>query len=232
MNTIRGAEGSANNEVVVERRGGIPASTVAQAVRDYRNDKDAEGLALRQFLDKGNRDDKELFLCTTDTVRSLIFTDIVGSSNIFNLHGDEFGYEILNIHNEIVRAKLDRYEGVEVKHTGDGILASFESCGRAVKASLNIIQSVKDHSAEFPLVGFSVRIGVNIGNILIGDDDIYGASVNLAARLCNLANDADVLCTGIVRARCETKGYQFVDGGDTEVKGFEDRIPVHHARIE
>jgi class 3 adenylate cyclase len=158
-----------------------------------------------------------------------VFTDIVGSSEIFYIYGDEFGHEIIQIHDKIVRENLQRFSGTEIKHTGDGILATFDSCGRSIKASLHIARSILKHSDDFPLLKFSVRIGVNVGNVKVTTADVYGGSVNLAAKLCALAGDDSVLCTGIVRSRCEPKGYRFTDGGFAEVKGFPVKIPIHHA---
>ena len=90
---------------------------------------------------------------------SLLFTDIVNSAAIFDSFGDDYGREIVSIHDDIVKSVITNYGGNYVKGTGDGILASFDSCGRSVKSAILIPKQFKQHKEQFPLLGFDVRIG-------------------------------------------------------------------------
>ena len=159
---------------------------------------------------------------------SLMFTDIVGSSSIFENFGDEYGRAIVFIHDKIVDEAMNKNGGKKIKHTGDGILASFESCGRSVKTAMRILEKVREHNGKFPLLSFDIRMGINIGNVIKEEMDIYGSSVNLAARVCDLAGSNKILTTGVVRSRCMDmdKGYKFTPHGKHQMKGFSYQIPI------
>ena len=157
---------------------------------------------------------------------SLLFTDIAGSTAIFEQYGDLYGRQIVSIHDRIVGTIIAERGGVPIKHTGDGILASFASCGRSVKAAILIQRQIARHNQRFPLLGLQVRIGTNIGVVIRSSGDLYGTSVNLAARLCDAVEAAGILTTGIVFARCKSKGYVFRDRGTMTFKGFTREIPI------
>ncbi len=162
-----------------------------------------------------------------ETKTSLLFTDIVNSSTIFDKFGDEYGREIVAIHDNLVKPIVSQRGGVFVKGTGDGILASFESCGRSVKTAILIHQKVVEHNTKFPLMPIDVRIGINVGSVIKDENDLYGSSVNLAARITDIADPGSIYSTGIVYARCKEKEYQFVERGFKSFKGFDSKIPIY-----
>jgi adenylate cyclase len=107
------------------------------------------------------------------------------------------------------------------------MLASFASCGRSVKAAILIQRQVARHSARFPLMAFKVKIGVNIGSVIRASSDLYGTSVNLAARLCDMATAGGILTTGIVHSRCRGKEYEFRNPRTITFKGLSKEVPVY-----
>lgn len=186
-------------------------------------DREAEQL-LERFLTKPD------YIANPNSVRhvdlSLLFTDIVGSTALFENFGDRYSRAIVSIHDDIVGEAIERSGGKPVKHTGDGIFGSFDSCGRSVKTSLQITNKVKEHNEKFPLLPLNLRIGINVGEVIQEDDDVFGHNVNLASRVCALAGSNTVLTTGIVYLRCKDKGYEFVPRGKYEMKGFVHQIPI------
>ena len=193
-------------------------------IKNYiRGDPEAT-IALERFL-------TNLEIATTDesvehVETSLLFTDIVGSSAIFENFGDKYGRGIVSIHDDIIGEAMEKSNGKKIKHTGDGILGSFESCGRSVKTATKILKKMKAHNEKFPLLPLNIRMGINVGNVITEDKDVYGSSVNLAARVCDLASSNKVFTTGIVHSRCKDKGYGFISRGTYEVNGFRQHIPI------
>jgi class 3 adenylate cyclase len=114
---------------------------------------------------------------------AVMFTDIVGSTNMTQVHGDAAAQEVVRTHNRIVRASLTTYQGREVKHTGDGIMASFANTAQAVEAGIYIQRKVAQDNASGPPVPLGVKIGINAGEPIVEDDDLFGTTVQLAARI-------------------------------------------------
>jgi class 3 adenylate cyclase len=202
-----------------------PSHALKRAIKGYLAERPGTAAALQHLLDKTKPFDGEM-PSARGIKTSLLFTDIAGSSAIFEQYGDQYGHQVVAIHDRIVDPIIAVQGGNRIKHTGDGILASFASCGRSVKSAILIQQHVARHNQRFPLLKFQVRIGVNIGVVIQSSGDVYGSSVNLAARLCDAANAGGILTTGIVYMRCEGKGYEFKDRRKTTFKGFRKKIPV------
>ena len=101
--------------------------------------------------------------------------------------GDDGAMRLLRIHDGIIREALARHEGLEVKHTGDGIMASFDSVQAALACAVAIQQGFAAHNASHPEPPLMVRIGMSAGEPVAESDDLFGAAVQLAARLCDYA---------------------------------------------
>jgi class 3 adenylate cyclase len=200
--------------------------SLARAIRDYLAGHGGAEEKLRQFLEQ-SRDGGSAMPSARGIKTSLLFTDIAGSTAMFDQYGDRYGRSIVAIHDRIVDSVVDARGGVLVKHTGDGMLASFASCGRSVKAAILIQRQVARHSARFPLLAFRVKVGVNIGSVIKASSDLYGSSVNLAARLCDMAAAGGILTTGIVHSRCKGKGYEFRNPRTITFKGLRNEVPVY-----
>jgi class 3 adenylate cyclase len=160
-------------------------------------------------------------------IRTVLFTDIVGSTSLTQRLGDDAVMELLKIHDAIVRGALSAYGGREVKHTGDGIMASFSSAVSAVRAAMQIQQALSEHArqnAEFPM---TIRIGAAAGEPVESNRDLFGSTVQLAARLCSHAQPEQSLVSNVVAELCIGKGLTFADLGEVELKGFDQPVRVH-----
>ena len=132
---------------------------------------------------------------------------------------------LLKEHDEIVRGELLVQEGREVKHTGDGIMASFTSVVSAITFAVQVQRRLhqRNQDAETP---FHISIGISAGEPVTDDnDDLFGAAVQLAARLCSAASDGDIVVSVAVRELCVGKAFRFDDRGELTLKGIAE--PTH-----
>lgn len=160
-------------------------------------------------------------------VRSVMFTDMVDSTGITQRHGDEVGMECLRLHDAVVRSALLEFGGREVKHTGDGIMASFTSAAAAVRCAVRI-QSVLS-ARQDRAIPVRVRIGMAAGEPVESNQDLFGSTVQLAARLCAAAAPEQTLVSSAVADLCNGKGLAFDFLGERELKGFGQAVRVHSA---
>jgi class 3 adenylate cyclase len=146
---------------------------------------------------------------------TVLFTDVVGSTDRAAAVGDQAWRELLGRHDAIVRGLLARYRGSEVKTTGDGFLATFDGPARAVKCAEGICRAVQ------PL-GLEVRAGCHTGEIELLGDDVGGLAVHIAARVAALAGPSEVLVSSTVKDLVIGSGLAFADRGEHELKGVPD----------
>ncbi|MGI9642832.1 MAG: nickel-binding protein [Acidimicrobiia bacterium] len=159
-------------------------------------------------------------------LRAIMFTDIVGSTQISSSQGDAVAVATLKEHDRVVRSALERADGREVKHTGDGILASFVSVTRAVECAIAIQQGLAEarNDSDTPP---HVSIGISAGEPVSDSDDLFGAAVNLAARLCSHAGSDEILASRAIRDLTIGKQLGFADEGTLALKGFDDPVGVY-----
>ncbi len=155
--------------------------------------------------------------------RTVLFTDLVGHSEMMSRLGDERGRDVLREHETITRAVLKQHGGTEVKTMGDGFLASFGSITKAVECAIALQRAFADHEGE-PL---SVRVGLNAGEPIEEDGDLFGATVILASRIAAKAGGGEILVADTVRGLCSGKGFLFADRGKFLAKGFEEPVRVY-----
>lgn len=158
-------------------------------------------------------------------MRAIVFTDLCGSVAQTIELGDDGHMAVLRAHDDIVRRSLQQHAGREVKHTGDGIMAAFGSVSAAVEFAIDAQRAFAGWNAksEPPL---HVAIGISAGEPVTGDnDDLFGAAVQLAARLCGAAESGDIAVSVAVRELCLGKRFDFVERGATPLKGIPE--PVH-----
>jgi class 3 adenylate cyclase len=158
-------------------------------------------------------------------LRAIMFTDIVGSTEMTARLGDSAALELVRAHDALVRRGLHAHRGREVKHTGDGIMASFDQAANAVRAAADIQRRFAAYNAEAP-ESLNVRIGIHAGEPVEDNNDLFGTTVQLAHRLCSEAGAGDVLVTGFVRELCGADAPQFVSLGERRLKGLLDPVPV------
>ncbi len=159
-------------------------------------------------------------------LRAIVFTDIEGSTDISTRLGDAAAMEMVREHNDIVRGRLVESAGREVKHTGDGILASFTSVSRAVDAAVEIQRRTVD------VEGLGIKIGLTVGEPVEESDDLYGASVNLAARICGHAAGGQILTSSAVKDLTVGKKIDFAERGMIALKGFPDPVRLYEVGWE
>jgi class 3 adenylate cyclase len=159
---------------------------------------------------------------TAPALRIILFTDVCGSVAQTQALGDDGHMQLLREHNEIVRAELMAYDGREVKHTGDGIMASFSSVAGAITFAVSVQRALaaRNERAREPL---HVSIGISAGEPVTDDNgDLFGAAVQLAARLCNAATPGEIAVSVGIRELCLGKQFRFEDRGRIELRGFPE----------
>ncbi|HUR88533.1 MAG TPA: nickel-binding protein [Ramlibacter sp.] len=163
-------------------------------------------------------------------IRSVLFTDIVDSTGITQRHGDDVAMQCVRLHDSIVRAALAEFHGREVKHTGDGIMASFVSAANAVRCAAQVHSRLAAHGpAPVPL---QLRIGIAAGEPVESNNDLFGSTVQLAARLCASADPSQSLVSSAVADLCNGKGLAFQFVGERELKGFTEPVRVHAVAVQ
>ena len=160
-------------------------------------------------------------------IRTILFTDIVDSTSLTRRLGDEAAMELLAVHDSIVRNALAELGGREIKHLGDGIMASFVSAASAVKCASRVQREIARHGQEHKDRPFNVRLGIAAGEPVERHNDLFGCTVQLAARLCSHAQSQQILVSNVVAELCEGKALPFEDLGEVTLKGFDQPVRAH-----
>jgi class 3 adenylate cyclase len=160
-------------------------------------------------------------------IRTVLFTDIVGSTALTQEAGDEAAMELIHLHDGIVRTALAELKGREVKHTGDGIMASFVSAAAAIRCATRIQRDLAKHCGDHPQRPLKVRIGVAAGEPVEHHEDLFGSTVQMAARLCAHAMPDQILASNVVAELCVGKKLPFQDIGEVALKGFHLPVRAH-----
>jgi class 3 adenylate cyclase len=152
---------------------------------------------------------------------TILFTDMAGSTTLTQRLGDAEAQEVLRAHNAIVREALKGHGGSEVKHTGDGIMASFPSAAGAIECAITMQRAfaAQNESAEEPI---RVRISLNAGEPIAEEEDLFGTAVQLAARICAHAEPGQILTSDLVKGLAAGKRFLFADRGEHALKGFAE----------
>lgn len=160
-------------------------------------------------------------------IRTVLFTDIVESTTLTQSLGDEAAMAMLGVHDTIVRDALSALGGREVKHTGDGIMASFVSAAGAVRCAIQIQRELDKHAQANPERFLKVRVGAAAGEPVEQHNDLFGSTVQLAARLCAHAQPEQILVTNAIAELCVGKGLRFEELGEVALKGFGRPVRAH-----
>jgi class 3 adenylate cyclase len=158
-------------------------------------------------------------------LHALMFTDIVNSTAKTQELGDHGAQQMVHIHNQIVRTALINNYGKEVKHMGDGIMAVFPSSASSVEAAIEIQRNMASHNASQDLK-FQIRIGINAGEAIAEENDLFGSVVQLAARVCAQASGDETLVSENVKNTYSGSRASFVSQGKRQMKGFSEPIEV------
>jgi len=149
----------------------------------------------------------------------LLFTDIVGSTAKLAQLGDARWRAMLVEHNSAMRIELERHRGRELKTTGDGFLAAFDSALRAVRCAQAMVGAARR-------VGLEIRAGCHTGEVEIVQGDVYGGAVHAAARVLSLAGDSEVLASWTTRDLLAGSSVRLESRGHHALKGFEGEREV------
>jgi len=162
-------------------------------------------------------------------IRTILFTDVVNSTWLTQTLGDEAALAILGVHDTIVRDALSELGGREIKHTGDGIMASFVSVAGAVRCAIQIQRELAKHGQKNSEHALKVRVGAAVGEPVEQNNDLFGSTVQLAARLCTHAQPEQILVSNAIAELCIGKGLSFEDLGEVTLKGFGSPVRAHAA---
>jgi class 3 adenylate cyclase len=151
---------------------------------------------------------------------TVLFTDIVGSTEFMAQIGDRRWKELLADHNVLAEAEVERFRGRMVKSTGDGALAMFDGPGRAIRCACAIREAVRS-------LGVDVRAGLHSGEIELRGDDIAGMAIHIGARVSALAGAGEVFVSSTVKDLVAGSGIDFEDRGEHELKGVPEACKIY-----
>jgi class 3 adenylate cyclase len=163
--------------------------------------------------------------------RTILFTDMEGSTTMTTRLGDSKAMEVLRTHNAIIRDAIKTHDGNEVKHTGDGFMVSFCSVSRAVECAISIQRAVSSYNNKEPITTMHLRIGITAGEPVVTEgQDLFGSTVQLAARICDHAKPEQILVTRVIQDLCIGKKLPFSDQGEILLRGFDERVRLYEVR--
>lgn len=168
----------------------------------------------RRFLSEQDR------VATSVGFQTILFTDLESSTALTQRIGDEAAQVLLERHDAIVRDALKTHDGREVKHTGDGIMATFNSPAAAVQAAQQMRRNLVAEKIR-------TRIGLNSGEPVARGGDLFGTAVQLAARIADHADAGQIIVSNVIQELCAGKSIRFRALGTVSLKGFEDPIALH-----
>jgi class 3 adenylate cyclase/pimeloyl-ACP methyl ester carboxylesterase len=161
----------------------------------------------------------------TGAFRTILFTDLEAHTAMMQRLGDAKGREVLREHERISREALRAHGGTEVKTIGDSFMASFPSAQKAIECAIALQRAF--NSTEAAGERLRIRVGINAGEPIAEEDDLFGASVILASRAKEKAAGGEIFVTDVVRQLVAGKGFGFTDHGEMEMKGFEEPVRLY-----
>lgn len=160
-------------------------------------------------------------------LRTLLVSDLVGSTSVLHKFGDELGRDYIARHDDLVRHCLSAHGGVEVAHTGDGFIASFISSSRALHCACAMQEAVLRHNETSPRVPMQMRIGVHAGRPIEQDGRLVGACVHDAVRVCASASGGLVLASQKVVELINPDWFLLIPRGPARLKGVPEPMPLY-----
>jgi class 3 adenylate cyclase len=154
---------------------------------------------------------------------TVLFTDVVGSTDRARELGDRRWHDLLERHNEVVRRDLARFRGVEIDTAGDGFFATFDGPARAIRCARSIVENVRG-------IGLDVRSGLHTGECELSAGSVRGIAVHTGARVASLASPGEVLVSSTVKDLVAGSGIEFTDRGSHELKGIPGEWRLYAAK--
>ncbi len=216
----------------------IPEARLAllegESAAPWVGDMEAVLTAIDEFLGEGEETAAAAEPAEAGAFRTVLFTDVEGSTALTQRLGDAKARDLLREHERMVREALKAHGGSEVKTTGDGFMTSFSSATKALESAIAMQRAFAAHneSAQEPIL---VRVGLNAGEPIAEEDpdgrsDLYGTAVNLAARICGHAEAGQILASNVVQELAAGKGFVFTDQGEASLKGFDKPVRLFEVR--
>jgi class 3 adenylate cyclase/pimeloyl-ACP methyl ester carboxylesterase len=162
-------------------------------------------------------------------VRTILFTDIEGHTPMMQRLGDERGRTVLREHERIAREVIVRHGGSEIKTIGDAFMVSFGSVAAGAQCAIDLQRAISESLLSEPL---RIRVGLNAGEPIAEEGDLFGSSVILASRIAAQATGGEILVSDTVRGLLAGKGFLLADRGETALRGFEDPVRLFELRWE
>ena len=200
----------------------LPNESAAQAL----------GKALNEFLGDGEPAPAQAEPLAAGGLCTVLFTDVEGSTALTQRLGDAMAREVMRNHERITREALRAHGGAEVKAMGDGFMASFSSATRALECALAVQKAFASYSDENPDTPIKVRIGLNAGEPIAEDEDLFGTAVIVAARIAAQAEGEQILASDVVRQLVAGKGFLFSDQGEIPLKGFDQPMRLYEVHSQ
>jgi class 3 adenylate cyclase len=201
-------------------------------------------VAIDEFLGEGEEAAAGAEPPEAGAFRTVLFTDVEGSTALTQRLGDAKARELLRQHERMVREALKAHGGAEVKTMGDGFMASFSSATKALECAIAMQRAFAERNesaAARPSTGsgraevIRVRVGLNAGEPIAEEDpdgraDLFGTAVIVAARIAAKAKGGEILASNVVRELVAGKEFLFADRGETALRGFEEPVRLYEVR--
>ena len=199
----------------------------------YLGDMEPVLAAIDEFLGEGEQAPTAAKPAEPGAFRTILFTDVEGSTALTQRLGDAKAREVLREHERIVREALRSHGGSEVKTMGDGFMASFGSATKALECAVAIQRAFEEWTAGAGAHGHAplkIRIGLNAGEPIAEEEDLFGTAVIAAARIAARAEGGEILVSDVVRQLVAGKGFLFADRGEAALRGFDDPARLYEVR--
>lgn len=157
----------------------------------------------------------------------VMFTDIVGSTAMTHEKGNLAAQEVVRAHNRVVRDALAKTGGHEIKHTGDGIMASFQKVTDSLLSTQQMQMMIELHNQQNPEIPLKVKIGINAGRVVMEEQDLYGVTVQMAARIVDKAKADQIFVSDTVYGMAKGGSARFVTRGPYYLKGINGPAYLH-----
>jgi class 3 adenylate cyclase len=210
-------------QFAVQKRDGETAEFGPLDVFDVPPGHDAwvVGNEIAELIDiSGNSMDFALAAPMTRVLATMLMTDIVGSTETASRVGDQAWKQMLGEHDRITRSVLERFHGREIKSTGDGFLATFDSAANALNCAVYLTRALSDS-------GITIRAGIHTGELEMRGGDIHGVAVHAVARIMASAGPGQVVASGISRAVAFSRDLRFESLGEQSFKGIDHPIETY-----
>ncbi|HEX5142093.1 MAG TPA: alpha/beta fold hydrolase [Dehalococcoidia bacterium] len=213
-----------NSQLVLVREPSIGPYPNETAISEMLSFINPERRAMETFFYEHDHDHEH-----DSALRVILFTDVEKHTAMMQRLGDERGRALLRELEIITREALASYGGSEVKTMGDSFMASFGSATRALECAIAIQKAFAERNAtaDEPL---RVRCGLSAGEPIAEDDDLFGSSVILAARIADQAKGGEIILANVVRELAAGKGFLFSDRGEMALRGFEDPVRLYELK--